>query len=70
MCAFFCLSLFARRTGLIITMAAPVVPTHDAKAVPMSSMMEFTSGVPFSVPVTTIPPEIVKRAHRRMMNGM
>jgi hypothetical protein len=41
------------------SMAAPVVPVQDAKAVPMIIIMVFTLGVPTKLPLSNIPPEIV-----------
>ena len=38
--------LFERRIGRISSIAAPVVPIHDAKTVPMNKISVFTFGVP------------------------
>ena len=46
-------------------MAAPVVPIHEASTVPISIIIVFTTGVPSNVPLSTIPPEIVKKLNRR-----
>ena len=70
MWAFFTRSRLARRTGRIITMAAPVVPTHEARTVPISSMTVLTAGVPRREPLSTMPPEIVNSPQSRMMKGM
>ena len=47
---------FARIRGRIKIMAAPVVPTTLAISVPKRSVSALTSGVPRTVPETTMPP--------------
>ena len=56
------LSLFARISGLISSMAAPVVPIQLANAVPIKIIPVFTIGVPTRAPLSCTPPEIVNRA--------
>jgi hypothetical protein len=68
--ALWTLSRLARRTGRIMIMAAPVVPTQEARNVPIRRRVAFTRGVPRRDPFTTMPPEMVKSPHRRMMKGM
>ena len=46
----------ARSSGRTRIIAAPVVPTRLAIAVPKARIAVLTSGVPRSVPVTRIPP--------------
>ena len=70
MCAFLTRCLLARRTGRIITIEAPVVPTQEASTVPIRSITVLTAGVPLSDPFRTIPPDMVKSPQRRMMKGM
>ncbi len=62
--------LLALRIVRIRIMAAPVVPIHEATAVPMARRSVFNRGVPFSEPLRWIPPATVNNAQRRMMNGM
>ena len=50
-------------------MAAPVVPIHDASAVPVTMIAALTHGEPRSVPRTRIPPPITNSVPIRMMNG-
>ena len=50
-------------------MAAPVVPIHDAKTVPMIRMIVLRTGVPRREPRSRIPPETVYSDHSRMING-
>jgi hypothetical protein len=61
--------LLALRKGRIISIAAPVVPIQEARAVPMASMMTLITGVPVREPRSRIPPEMVYSDHRRMMKG-
>jgi hypothetical protein len=63
-------SRLARSTGRIMIMAAPVVPTQEARNVPMRRRIVFTRGVPRREPCTTMPPEMVNSPQRRMMKGM
>jgi len=51
-CTLFFRQALARSSGRIITMAAPVVPIHEASAVPISSSRKFTFGDPRSEPPT------------------
>ena len=60
----------ARIKGRIRSIDAPVVPTHDAITVPISSKNVLSSGVPRNVPRTRIPPATVNKPHKRRMNGM
>lgn len=46
----------ARINGRTRIMAAPVVPTMLAMAVPSTRMPAFTSGLPRKVPVINMPP--------------
>ena len=50
-------------------MAAPVVPMKLAKIVPINKMPVLSIGVPTSLPLSRMPPLIVKRAKRKIMNG-
>ena len=59
----------ARKNGRIISMAAPVVPIHEASTVPTTSMRVLTNGVPERRPESRMPPETVYRDQSRMMNG-
>ena len=52
------------------TIEAPVVPIHEAMAVPINNRIKFAIGVPAGAPFTRSPPEIVKRDHNKMMKGM
>ena len=63
------LSLFARISGLISSMAAPVVPIQLANAVPIKIIPVFTIGVPTRAPLSCTPPEIVNRAKSNIING-
>ena len=56
-------------SGLINNMAAPVVPIQLAKNVPTNMITKLVTGLPTSVPVNRIPPEIVNNANKRIMNG-
>jgi len=69
-CALRTLSRFALMTGRIMTMEAPVVPTQEARNVPISRRTELTRGVPRSDPETTMPPAMVKSPQSRMMKGI
>jgi len=60
----------ARITGRINSIAAPVVPTHEAMTVPMSRKTVLSPGVPLKEPRIRIPPATVNSAQSRMMNGM
>ena len=61
---------FALNNGLINSMAAPVVPIQLANKVPTTKKHIFTIGLPRKEPLILTPPEIVKRASNRIMNGM
>ncbi len=56
--------------GRIISMAAPVVPIHDARNVPIRITTVFTAGLPFRVPRIKMPPEMVNRDQRRIIKGI
>ena len=68
-CTLYLRCAFARISGRISSMAAPVVPIQLARIVPISRMAVFTAGLPARLPVTLMPPEIVNRANSRMING-
>ena len=57
-------------TGRIMIIEAPVVPTTDASSAAISSSPALTTGVPWILPETRIPPAMVNRASRRMMKDM
>ena len=61
---------FAWINGRMRSIDAPVVPTHEAIAVPIKSNTVLTNGVPRNVPRTRIPPATVNKPHKRMMNGI
>ena len=61
--------LFARIKGRINNIAAPVVPIQLAKTVPTKIIITFTIGLPTSVPVKHIPPDIVKSDSNKIMKG-
>ena len=65
----FFLSLFARISGLISSMAAPVVPIQLANTVPINISSVFKTGVPTREPFKRTPPEIVNSASKRMIKG-
>ena len=52
-------ALFAFISGLIKSIAAPVVPIHDANRVPIKINVVLHIGVPESFPLIRIPPDIV-----------
>ena len=56
--------------GLINNIDAPVVPIHDAIAVPIKRNTVFNVGEPTKVPFNLIPPEIVNNANNSRMNGI
>ena len=68
-CTLFFLKAFALMRGLIKSIAAPVVPIQLASTVPMNIIQVFKIGVPTKDPFRHTPPEIVKRASRRIMKG-
>ena len=55
-CALLSRAALALMSGRIRIMAAPVVPTTLAIAVPKTRIAVLTSGVPRRLPVTRIPP--------------
>ena len=61
--------LLALRKGRINSMAAPVVPIHDARTVPISNMTTLIIGVPVSVPRNKIPPDTVYSDQSRIIKG-
>ena len=65
-----CRYALARIKGRMRSIEAPVVPTHEAIAVPISNKSVLTIGVPRNVPRTRIPPATVNNPHNRMMNGI
>ena len=69
-CTLCFLSLFALRSGLIRSIAAPVVPIQLAKTVPRKMIPAFTIGVPTKEPVNCTPPEIVNKAKSKIINGI
>src|SRR4030042_4676005 len=69
-CAFFLREALARKTGRIIIIDAPVVPTHDAINVPTAKRTVFVIGFPLKVPLRTIPPAIVNKAQSIIIKGM
>ena len=60
----------ARITGRIMIIEAPVVPTTEASAAPMTSSSALVSGLPWMLPATSMPPAMVNSANSRMMNDM
>ncbi|MCY1381287.1 hypothetical protein D9M69_691770 [compost metagenome] len=63
-------SSFARSTGRIMMIEAPVVPTKLASPVPMASSTVLVAGVPCRLPEIRMPPAMVKSAKSRMMKGI
>ena len=53
------LHLFARSSGRINSIEAPVVPIQDASSVPTSKINRFPFGVPDNLPLICIPPDMV-----------
>ena len=49
---------FARSTGRISSIDAPVVPMTDAMTVPKASSAVFVAGVPTSEPFSRTPPPV------------
>ncbi len=62
--------MFARITGLISNIAAPVVPIQEASTVPLIKKNKLSFGVPTKLPHKTIPPEIVNKASNKTIKGM
>ena len=70
MCTLLALHLFALSSGLIRSIAAPVVPIHEANSVPIDNKIRLRIGVPTRFPFRHIPPETVKRASNKRINGI
>ena len=64
------LHLLALNKGLIKSIAAPVVPIHDAKNVPNPKSIKFNFGVPTKLPFKQIPPDTVNKANNKKMKGI
>ena len=60
---------FARSTGLMSSMAAPVVPTQLAKSVPMARSTTLFFVVPAMVPFTWMPPDTTNSPSSSTMKG-
>ena len=69
-CTFFFRHLFALINGRISNIDAPVVPIHDAIAVPINKNNVFTFGEPTREPFNLIPPEIVNNVNNSIINGI
>lgn len=69
MCTFLFRHSLALKSGLINSMAAPVVPIQLASRVPSTKNPVFTIGEPIIVPFTLTPPEIVNNANKRIIKG-
>ena len=69
-CTLFSLLEFALISGLMSSIAAPVVPIQLAKAVPTKMIIVLSVGVPTRVPFSLTPPEMVNKASNKIMNGM
>ncbi len=52
-----------------MSMAAPVVPIHEARNVPTTSTSRLALGVPRRSPSSTMPPAMVNSAQSSTMNG-
>ena len=61
---------FARMSGRISSIAAPVVPMKLASTVPIRRMRVFKPGLPTSFPFSRIPPAMVNSANSSAMKGM
>ena len=68
-CTLYLRHLFALIIGRIKRMEAPVVPIHDAKAVPNKIKQEFNFGVPTKFPFICIPPDIVNKENNKIIKG-
>ena len=62
--------LFDLIKGRIKSMAAPVVPIHEAIQVPISNIKVLIGGVPAKYPFMRIPPETVNRDNNRIIKGI
>ena len=69
-CTLFSLLEFALISGLMRSIAAPVVPIQLAKAAPTKIIIVLSVGVPTRVPLSLTPPDIVNRASSKIINGM
>ena len=67
---FFLRHLLALINGLINNIDAPVVPIHEAIAVPISKNIVLSLGEPTNEPLNLIPPEIVNNAKSKIIKGM
>ena len=65
-----CRSSFARMTGRIITIDAPVVPMMLARNAPSAKRPVFVSGAPWMFPRTRMPPATVNSASSNKMKGI
>jgi hypothetical protein len=61
---------FARISGRISSIEAPVVPMTLASTAPIARIAVFRPGAPCKLPRMWMPPATVKSAVSRMMNGM
>ena len=68
-CTVCSLQIFARNTGRIKSIAAPVVPIQDASIVPINISIVLLCGVPGNLPFILIPPDIVYSEISRIING-
>ena len=69
MCALCLRHSLARRTGLMSSMAAPVVPIQLDRTVPMTSMTTLFLVVPAMSPLTAMPPATTNRPNSSTMKG-
>ena len=69
-CTFFFRHLFALINGRISNIDAPVVPIHEAIAVPINKNNVFNFGEPTREPFNLIPPEIVNNTSNNIINGI
>jgi hypothetical protein len=69
MCVLYFLFSFALRSGLIKSIAEPVVPINEERKVPIKSKIVLNIGVPTRVPLKYIPPETVKSPHKSIKKG-
>ena len=69
-CIFVLRNSFARMIGRIKSIEAPVVPTRLAINVPIKISTVLNSGVPFSEPRRTMPPEMMNNPPSKMMKGI
>ena len=59
---------FARSSGRIMTMEAPVVPIQEARSVPMSSRIRLVLGVPAKSPSRQMLPATQNKPNSSTMN--